>query len=80
MSAACGSQVISEGCRFDEPRRYQRGVGVACALLLRHDVAVVSQRDHRTLGLLRARLEPGFEPDPGALDHHETRWVREHLG
>ncbi len=75
MSAACGSQVISDGSRFAQPRRYQRGVGVATARLLQHGIPVVSQRDHATLGRLRARLEPGFLPDPNALDHHRHPWV-----
>ena len=75
MSGACGSQVISDGCRLVADRRYQRGVGVATALLLREGIPVVSQRDHRTLGLLHARLDPGFAIDPDALDHHETPWV-----
>lgn len=79
MSGACGTQVISEGCRFDEPRRYQRGVGVAAALLIRAGVPVVSQRDFATLAKLRARLDPRFEPDPAARDHHEHPWVLEHL-
>lgn len=78
-SAACGSQVISDGCRFDEPRRRRRGVGVATATLIRAGVPVVSQRDHRTLGRLLARLDPGFTPAADALDHHETPWVRENL-
>lgn len=78
-SGACGSQVISLGCRFDEPRRRQRGAGVAAALLMRSGIPVVSQRDLKTLGLLRARLDPTFVPDPEALDHHETAWVRENL-
>jgi uncharacterized protein YbbK (DUF523 family) len=34
MSAACGSQVISDGCRLVAVRRYQKGVGVATALLV----------------------------------------------
>jgi uncharacterized protein YbbK (DUF523 family) len=76
MSAACGSQVISDGCRFDEERRYQRGVGVAAALLLRSGIPVVSQRDHRTLGRIRRLLDPAFTPDPAAIDHHETDWYR----
>lgn len=79
MSAACGSQGISDGCRFDTPRRYRKGVGVATAMLLDAGVPVVSQRDHRTLGALRARLDPDFTPDPSAIDHHEHPWVREHL-
>ncbi len=80
MSGACGTQVISLGCRFDTPRGYQRGIGVAAAMLLRAGVAVVSQRDHRTLGMLRARAEPGFVLDPGARDHHEGEWFRGYFG
>ncbi|MBX3463201.1 MAG: DUF523 domain-containing protein [Planctomycetes bacterium] len=80
MSAACGSQVISDGGRLVAERRYRRGVGVATALLLRHGVPVVSQRDHRTLGRLRERLQPGFVADPGARDHHETDWYRGYFG
>lgn len=80
MSGACGSQVISDGCRFDVPRRFQKGVGVATAALLEAGVDVVSQRDFRTLGRLRARLEPSWVvPDSAALDHHEHPWTVEHL-
>jgi uncharacterized protein YbbK (DUF523 family) len=79
MSAACGSQVISDGCRLIEVRRYQKGVGVATALLLGAGIPVVSQRDFRTLALLRARIEPGYEPPSDALDHHEHSWTLEHL-
>ena len=78
-SGACGSQVISIGCRFEEPVQHRRGVGVATALLLRNGIAVVSQRDPRTLGLLRAKLDPSFAPPPHVVDHHESPWVREHL-
>lgn len=76
MSAACGSQVISLGCRFDDPRKYQRGFGVAAALLARNGIPVVSQRDHRTLDALRARLDPAHAPDPSARDHDESEWYR----
>ena len=79
MSAACGSQVISDGCRLVPVRRYRKGVGVATALLLEAGIPVVSQRDFRTLALLRTRLEPGYEPSPTALDHHEHPWTLEHL-
>ena len=79
MSAACGSQVISLGCRFDEPRAYQRGVGVATALLLAAGIPVVSQRDFRTLARLAQRLEPDAGVPTDALDHHEHPWVLEHL-
>jgi uncharacterized protein YbbK (DUF523 family) len=76
MSAACGSQVISDGCRLVAERRYRAGVGVATALLVRNGIPVVSQRDHRTLGKIRSLLEPAFEPDEKAIDHHETGWYR----
>lgn len=73
VSAACGSQVISDGYRLVEVRRNQKGVGVATALLLEAGIPVVSQRDFRTLGLLRARLEPGYVPPVDSRDHHEDR-------
>jgi hypothetical protein len=81
MSAACGSQVISDGCRLipEAKRRWQRGVGVATALLLEAGIPVVAQRDFRTLALLRARLEPGYTPPDDARDHHQHPWVVEHL-
>lgn len=79
MSAACGSQVISEGCRLVAHRRWQKGVGVATALLLNAGIPVVAQRDYRTLALLRTRLDPDFVPQEGARDHHERPWVLEHL-
>ena len=69
-SGACGSQVISIGCRFEEPVHHARGVGVATALLLRNGIAVVSQRDPRTLGLLGAKLDPKFTPASHVVDHH----------
>jgi uncharacterized protein YbbK (DUF523 family) len=78
MSAACGSQVISDGCRLVAERRYQKGVGVATALLLEAGIPVVSQRDFRTLALLRARIDPGYRPPDDALDHHEHPWTVEH--
>ena len=79
MSAACGSQVISDGCRLVKNRRYTAGVGVATALLLRSGIAVFSQRDYRTLGALRALLDPAFAPDGTAIDHHETAWHRDYF-
>ncbi len=78
-SGACGSQVISVGCRFEEPVDHRRGVGVAAALLLRAGVHVVSQRDPRTLGLIGAKLDPAWGPAPDAVDHHMHPWVLEHL-
>jgi len=81
-SAACGSQVISVGCRFDEPVDYRRGVGVSTAMLLRAGVPVVSQRDHLTLMRLRRRIDP-TAPDPEGTDlrdHHQHPWVVANLG
>jgi uncharacterized protein YbbK (DUF523 family) len=75
LSAACGSQVISDGCRLVAERRWQKGVGVATALLLGAGIPVVAQRDFWTLGRLRARLDPGFKPPDDARDHHEHPWV-----
>jgi uncharacterized protein YbbK (DUF523 family) len=79
MSAACGSQVISLGCRFDQPRRFQKGVGVATALLLAAGVPVVSQRDFRTVARLGRRVDPGVAVGDDLRDHHEHPWVLEHL-
>jgi uncharacterized protein YbbK (DUF523 family) len=79
MSAACGTQVISDGCRLVPIRRFRKGVGVAAAMLLEAQIPVVSQRDFFTLGQLRARLEPGHVPEPSAKDHHEHPWTLEHL-
>jgi uncharacterized protein YbbK (DUF523 family) len=80
MSAACGSQVISDGCRLRPDRRYQRGPGVAAALLADAGIPVLSQRDRRTLGHIRSLLEPGFVPDPSWIDHHESEWFRSYFG
>lgn len=80
MSAACGSQVISNACRLVEHRRWQVGVGVATALLLRAGIPVVSQRDFRTLEALRARLDPRHSVDADALDHHDKDWYRGYFG
>jgi uncharacterized protein YbbK (DUF523 family) len=79
MSAACGSQVISDGCRLVKERRYRKGVGVATAMLLEAGIPVVSQRDFHTLDLVRTRLEPGYRQRADAVDHHEHPWVLEHL-
>ncbi len=79
MSGACGSQVISLGCRFDKPRRFQKGVGVATALLLDAGIHVMSQRDFRSLELLRKRLDAGHVPNIEARDHHEHPWTLSQL-
>lgn len=80
MSAACGTQVISDGCRLVAQRRFRAGLGVAAALLVEHGIAVVSQRDARTLGRLREEIDPAFAEDPAARDHHESPWYVGHFG
>ena len=47
--------------------------------LLEAGIAVVSQRDFRTLALLRARLDSSYQPPDDARDHHEHPWTLEHL-
>lgn len=79
MSAACGSQVISDGDRTAADRRYQQGPGVCAALLLRSGVRVISQRDWKTLGYLMEALDPAFKPEPGLRDHHETDWYQSYF-
>ncbi len=84
MSAACGSAVISDGCRLVPDRRYQLGVGVATAALLEAGLPVLAQRDHRAVARLRALLSGGDPLDDSALgdallDHHAHPWVRAHL-
>ena len=76
ISAACGVQVISLGARGVPERAYQRGPGVCAAMLIRHGIPVISQRDDRSLQLLRSRLDPGYRPDPAALDHHQREWYQ----
>jgi uncharacterized protein YbbK (DUF523 family) len=77
ISAACGSQVIYLGARSNGV--HQSGQGVCAALLIRHGIPVLSQRDYRTLGRVMQKLDASFEPDPLALDHHESQWYRSHL-
>jgi len=76
MSAACGSQVISDGCRLTEDRKYQKGPGVAAALLMREGFSVVSQRDFRTLEYLHKKLDKSHAINETVRDHHETDWYR----
>jgi uncharacterized protein YbbK (DUF523 family) len=78
ISAACGSQVIYDGARSQG--QYQAGQGVCAALLVRHGVKVVSQRDHRTLEAVLGKLDPGYRLNPAARDHHETQWYVEIFG
>jgi uncharacterized protein YbbK (DUF523 family) len=78
VSAACGSQVIYRGARLQG--QYQAGQGVCAALLIRHGIKVLSQRDHRTLDRIVSKLDPTYAMTPDARDHHETRWYLENFG
>lgn len=79
-SAACGTEVIYSGSRLVGDKVYQQGMGVAAAMLSESGIPVLSSRDYKTLALLRARAEPGYEVPEGLLDHREHPWVIEHFG
>ena len=78
ISAACGSEVIYRGARTEG--HHQAGQGVCAALLIRHGIKVVSQRDFRTLDRILSKLDPTRQSNPDARDHHETNWYVEHFG
>ncbi len=78
ISAACGSQVIYDGPRSNG--RHRAGQGVCAALLIRHGITVLSQRDHKTLDLILHKLNVNYQPDPKSCDHHETRWYLDTFG
>ena len=78
-SGACGSQVVSIGCRFEEPVHYRLGMGVAAAMLVRAGVRIVSHRDHATLAALHQRIDPAYVPPSGLRDHHQHPWVLDNL-
>jgi hypothetical protein len=64
--------VIYRGARSNGA--HQVGQGVCAALLITNGIKVISQRDHRTLARLIHKLDPSFELDPAARDHHESEW------
>jgi uncharacterized protein YbbK (DUF523 family) len=78
ISAACGSQVIYDGPR--SAGRRQAGRGVCAALLIRHGIKVLSQRDHRTLDAVLSKLDSNYQSHPAARNHHETPWYVETFG
>jgi uncharacterized protein YbbK (DUF523 family) len=75
ISAACGSQVIYDGPR--SAGRHQAGQGVCAALLIRHGIKVLSQRDHRTLDAVLSKLDSNYQSLPAARNHDETPWYVE---
>ncbi len=76
VSAACGSQVIYEGNRFNENKIYQIGAGVCAALLMKNGFKVISQRDFGSLEILYSLLDPHHPVNTEAKDHHEHEWYR----
>lgn len=76
ISAACGSTVVYEGSRLSPDKKYQAGAGVCAALLQRHGIPVISQRDFASLETLYAKLDPGHLIDPTRIDHRDTEWYR----
>lgn len=76
VSAACGSQVVYSGSRFNPNKVYQIGAGVSAALLIRNGFNVISQRDYASLERLYALLDPTHVMDTAAIDHHQTAWYR----
>lgn len=79
VSAACGSQVIYDGNRFSENKKYQIGAGVAAAQLMRGGFKVISQRDYASLEILYSKLDPAHIIESTARDHHEIDWYREYF-
>lgn len=77
VSDSCGSHVVYLGA--PEERRYQQGPGVAAATLMEAGVPVLAQRDFATLQRLIAALDPGFTPDPAALDFVDQPWYRDYF-
>lgn len=79
MSAACGVQTISDGCRLDEDRKYRKGPGVSAALLIKNGFKVICQRDYKSIELLFQKLNPDYEIDTEKVDHHETKWYQDYF-
>jgi hypothetical protein len=80
MSAACGTQVISDGCRLVPLRRFQKGVGVAAATLLArgHPRGEPARSPHRRRACGRGSIPPGSRR-PTRSTTTSTRGRLEHL-
>ncbi len=79
MSGACGSTVTYLGSRFAANKTYQRGPGVAAAALIRAGIPVISQRDDRSLRLLRDLID-GTRMLTDERDHWEKEWYQGYFG
>lgn len=79
ISGTCGSSVIYDGSRLIEDKKYQKGPGVAAALLMENGFSVIAQRDFASLEYLKTLLDSEYVADPKALDHHQTPWYQEYF-
>lgn len=79
VSAACGSQVIYDGNRYDENKKYQIGMGVCGAQLNRAGFKVISQRDFASLEILYSKIDPTHQIDCNAKDHDQHEWYIEYF-
>lgn len=79
VSAACGSQVIYDGNRFSENKKYRIGAGVSAAQLIRNGFKVISQRDFASLEILYSKIDPTHTINASAKDHHEIDWYKEYF-
>ena len=76
MSWACGSTVTYLGSRFAANKVYQKGPGVAAAVLIRAGIPVISQRDERSLRLLHGLLDDNLCIEGTERDHWEKEWYQ----
>jgi len=79
ISAACGSQIIYEGNRFSENKKYQIGTRVCAAQLIKAGFKVISQRDYASLEILYSKIDQSHNSNVDALDHHETDWYKKYF-
>ena len=79
ISASCASQVIYGGARRKSGTPYLSGAGVCAAQLIRNGIPVISQRDFASLQVVYSSLDPAFQADENALDHHQTDWYRQYF-
>lgn len=77
ISDSCGSHALYFGDSVI--RRYQKGTGVAAAVLGEAGIPIVGSRDAATLGRILGKLDPTFVAEEGAIDFVETEWYREYF-
>ncbi len=78
-SAACGSQVIYDGNRFSENKKYQIGMGVCAAQLQKNGFTVISQRDFLSLDILYSKIDSKHVSKNDLKDHHQTDWYKNYF-